>query len=562
MASVRGKLLGIALVSVAPALLAVVLRAKSAEQQLLDEARSRLDAADDAFLFDFSKTAANSDLALRLLANAQSLRDAVREGNRTRAAGLLEQLSKAYPLGVVVLRLPEGGPVAELAGRHYALPPDFLPIVEAETSTGPNLFSVAGKGYVNVQSQEVEGESRAALILVTPADAAYFSRVKAQLGHEWALRVNGRLVAMTPGHSELLAEIRPSDGVAILERGGRTFAVNAFHPWGMHGQGEDALVVASTDITSLRQEIRSGLAWSLVILGIALVLALGLALRIARNIANGILAISKSAMELQRGRYQTVKGVHTGDELEALAHAFNSTVVGLHERDRLKETLGKYVSREIAERILQKSDLGGEAVQVTVLFSDIRSFTSFSEQMDPKGVLDFLNTYFHDMVESVLQHQGVVDKFIGDAVMAVYGAPDPAPDDALRAVRTALDMRRRLEGLNQRFRVGGLPEIRIGIGVHTGRVVAGNIGHEERREYTVIGDAVNLAARLESMTKELSVDILISEDTYQAVAGHVEAEALKKTQIKGRRQEVMVYRLIAIKENARSEQLERGSSAA
>src|SRR5207344_173779 len=125
-------------------------------------------------------------------------------------------------------------------------------------------------------------------------------------------------------------------------------------------------------------------------------------------------------------------------------------------------------------------NLGGELVPVTVLFSDIRSFTSISESMDPRALLDFLNEYFSGMVESVLHHHGVVDKFIGDAIMAVFGAPVPEPGDPLNAVKAALEMRTRLEKINQSFKQRGLPEIRTGIGLHTGQVVAGNMGHSER----------------------------------------------------------------------------------
>src|ERR1044071_6377134 len=137
--------------------------------------------------------------------------------------------------------------------------------------------------------------------------------------------------------------------------------------------------------------------------------------------------------------------------------------------------------------------------------------------MEPRVLLDFLNEYFSGMVESVMHHQGVVDKFIGDAIMAVFGAPVPEPEDALNAVRAALEMRARLEQINETFQARGLPEIRAGIGLHSGQVVAGNMGHVERMEYTVIGDAVNLASRLEGMTKELACDVIMSEDLYTQV---------------------------------------------
>jgi len=241
--------------------------------------------------------------------------------------------------------------------------------------------------------------------------------------------------------------------------------------------------------------------------------------------------------------------VHTGDELESLTNHFNEMVQGLKERDRLKETFGRYVTRQVADHLMKADQqLGGELVPVTILFSDIRSFTSISESMPPRELLDFLNEYFSGMVESVLTHNGVVDKFIGDAIMAVFGAPVPEEGDALNAVRSALDMRARLETINQGFLARGLPEIRAGIGLHTGQVVAGNMGHAQRMEYTVIGDAVNLASRLEGMTKELGCDVILSEDLYEQVKAAVVAEPLRKIKVKGREQEVLVYRLMHLRE--------------
>jgi adenylate cyclase len=167
--------------------------------------------------------------------------------------------------------------------------------------------------------------------------------------------------------------------------------------------------------------------------------------------------------------------------------------------------------------------------------------------MEPPALLDFLNEYFSGMVESVLNHHGVVDKFIGDAIMAVFGAPVPQPDDPLQAVKAALEMRTRLAKINETFKARGLPEIRTGIGLHSGQVVAGNMGHVERMEYTVIGDAVNLASRLEGLTKELQCDVVLSEDLYKQVEDHVLAEPLQRIKVKGRDQDVMVYRLVGLR---------------
>jgi adenylate cyclase len=221
---------------------------------------------------------------------------------------------------------------------------------------------------------------------------------------------------------------------------------------------------------------------------------------------------------------------------------------------RQTEAFGKYLSRA-ARDAAEHGDvhLGGTTLPATILFSDIRSFTTLCERMEPEHVLSLLNRYFTEMVGAVVRHQGIVDKFIGDCIMAVWGPPKPRPEDALNAVKAALEMRERLAKLNVAFAAAGLPQFRTGVGIHTGQVVAGNMGAEAtasmdgKMEYTVIGDSVNLASRLESMTKELHCDILLSEDTYRLVATEVDVEPLQRIHVKGREQDVAVYRLIALR---------------
>jgi adenylate cyclase len=151
------------------------------------------------------------------------------------------------------------------------------------------------------------------------------------------------------------------------------------------------------------------------------------------------------------------------------------------------------------------------------------------------------------MVDVVIKEDGVVDKYIGDAIMAVFGAPVMKKDDALHAVRAAIGMRKALAVLNERLVERNIKPIKTGIGIHTGELVAGNIGSEKRMEYTVIGDAVNLASRLESSTKELGVAVLISDDTYQLVKEHIEAKPVKEITVKGREKPVMTYEVLGLK---------------
>ena len=188
--------------------------------------------------------------------------------------------------------------------------------------------------------------------------------------------------------------------------------------------------------------------------------------------------------------------------------------------------------------------LSGERREVTVLFCDIRGFTTLAERLTPEQVVSLLNEFYTLMIETTFKHDGTLDKFIGNAVMAAFGAPIAHPDHALRAVRTALAMQSGIAELNERRAVAGKDPIRIGIGVNLGEVVAGTVGTEDRMEYTVIGDSVNLAARLESNAKPGR--ILISRHTYERVQDHVTAVSLGSLKVKGKEEEVDVYEVVSL----------------
>ncbi|MFZ9886960.1 MAG: adenylate/guanylate cyclase domain-containing protein [Myxococcota bacterium] len=233
------------------------------------------------------------------------------------------------------------------------------------------------------------------------------------------------------------------------------------------------------------------------------------------------------------------------DTFGQLASDFNEMVEGLRQREHLKDTFGRYVTKQIADEILGgRIALGGERRTATVLFSDIRGFTSLSEQLSPEEVVQLLNEYLEHMVACVFEHGGVLDKFIGDAVMAVFGAPrskGSVAADAGAAVACAVAMSTRLDELNQQRRLRGEPPLEIGIGVSTGELVAGNIGSPLRMEYTVIGDTVNLSSRLEGMTKQLGTRIALSEATAHLVRDRYAVEPKERMAVRGRSRTEEVY---------------------
>ncbi len=223
------------------------------------------------------------------------------------------------------------------------------------------------------------------------------------------------------------------------------------------------------------------------------------------------------------------------------------------EKAQLRSVFSQYVSKSLVERVLARPELarlGGERLTLSVLFSDIRGFSRIAETLPPETLVDYLNQYLTPMTKLVLESDGTLDKYIGDAVMAVWGAPVEMADHANRSCGAALAMIDALVPLNARWRTAGLPELAIGIGINTGPMAVGNMGSEARFDYTVLGDAVNLAARLEALTKEYGVDILVGEDTAAAATAYVFRE-LDLVRVKGRGGASPVFELIGKKGSAR-----------
>ncbi|MBL8055615.1 MAG: adenylate/guanylate cyclase domain-containing protein, partial [Anaerolineales bacterium] len=237
----------------------------------------------------------------------------------------------------------------------------------------------------------------------------------------------------------------------------------------------------------------------------------------------------------------------SGDELAQLAGAFNAMVVGLRERERLRDLFGRYLSREVGEAVLAgRVSLAGERKTITVLYVDMRGSTTFAEQYPPEQVLAALNQYFEVIILAVEAHGGIVNRFVGDEAVCVFGAPTALPDHAERAVQAALAIRAGLGYVNAKRAALGQPELRFGLGINTGEVVAGATGSEERQEYTLIGDAMNLGARIQALTKTFpEQDLLLSEFTAAALTGPYPLADLGEAEIRGKSRPVRIYGLSA-----------------
>ena len=281
---------------------------------------------------------------------------------------------------------------------------------------------------------------------------------------------------------------------------------------------------------------------ALVVIGVAG--AVGLATMLSQP----IFRLVQGTKAIAEGNFQIALPVTSRDELGTLTESFNQMARSLREKEMIKRAFTRYVAREVVEEVLKDPSqlmLTGERREVTVLFCDIRGFTPMAERLPPEQVVSLLNEFYTLMIETTFKHDGTLDKFLGDAVMAVYGAPIAHPDHAVRAVRTAIDMRNSIAVLNERRATQGKMPIGIGIGLSLGEVVAGTVGTEDRMEYTVIGDSVNLAARLVDNARPAG-RILISQRTYEAVRDVVDVKGLGPLKVKGKEEEVEVYEVVSL----------------
>lgn len=278
-----------------------------------------------------------------------------------------------------------------------------------------------------------------------------------------------------------------------------------------------------------------------VLFGLGLLFAVISATAIARSLSRPLEDLTQTVQSIDSGDYRQTTTLKRKDELGILSSAVNHMSQGLQERDQVRDLLGKVVSPEIATELLRKEiELGGEERDATILFSDIRGFTDFCEHHNPKDVLQLLNRYLSSMSHVIETHQGVIDKYIGDAIMALFGVPIDIENSPQQAVKAALSMKVSLDILNNELVKENLSPINIGIGINTGAVVAGNMGSSHRLNYTVIGDCVNLAARLEGLTKYFGVTVIVSESTAKDCKD-IHFRELGSVLVKGKKDSIQIF---------------------
>jgi adenylate cyclase len=283
---------------------------------------------------------------------------------------------------------------------------------------------------------------------------------------------------------------------------------------------------------------------SIGILGLTGALLTGMLL--AGSITGPVRLLVDAMHEVLRGNLHRRAHVERADELGFLANSFNEMVSGLEDRERIKDTFGRFVSRDVATAVLDgRVPLAGERLEVSILFQDIRGFSALAETLDPATLLRVLNQFFTEVVAAVEAEGGVVKQFTGDGVMALFGAPQVRTDHVERSVHAALGIVDRLARLNVLLQAERAPPLKIGIGIHTGEVIAGLIGPDERVEYGVVGEPVNLASRIEALTKDMAATVLVSKEVAMRLGPEFVLGRAAALPVKGKTQPIEVVELVS-----------------
>lgn len=356
------------------------------------------------------------------------------------------------------------------------------------------------------------------------------------------VRLNGKYFEMPPG----TRKITENDRVLIQEytKGGKKFldigvpVITSLNKK-EYMSGEVHLTVTKSLITDKVTE-------AVVTIGMILIASLIIGILLTVLIVNVMLKpigyLVKGVRAIGEGNYDVKINLKTSDELGLLTEIFNETAKSLKEKELLKGAFSTYVSSEVMNEVLKdqkKLALGGKRVKATMLFTDIRGFTSMSETLEPEQVVAVINDYLMIQTDKVIKWKGVLDKFVGDCVMAVYGVPAAGEDDSYRAVRTAMDIRESVDKFNKIREKTNQICVGIGIGINTGVVVSGNMGSHQKMDYTVIGDNVNLAARLEANAP--AGKIYVSESTYLETRDRIEYVQAEAIMVKGKKEPVKIF---------------------
>lgn len=507
----------------------------------------------------------------RLLSADFAFKEATATGDHSTILSALDN-HRARVGGDVMLLLAFSGEVMAdtLHPADHGILSPIEPLLEQaradEFGETSSLWLLEGEAYQLVVVPLFMPEPRAWIVIGFRIGDAFANELKQETRTEVSLLKRGA------GHWETLASTLPDPARRVLEHGLPREAPTAPHetttisldrdqyiswitPLVIGGVPVIAVLQRSLDeALSPLQRLRVQLAAIFLLgLGLSVVGAAALAGRVTRPVSK----LARGVRRIEAGDYAEPVDVTQADELGTLARSFNDMMVGLAERDAIRDLLGRVVAPPIAEELLRtKIELGGEEREVTILFTDIRDFTSIAEREPPQRLVKMLNTLLTGVSQVIEARGGVVEDFLGDGVKALFGAPVAHGDDAQRAVLAALDLRDSLPQINSEIVTLGGDPLAIGTGINTATVVAGKMGSLSRLKYTVVGDGVNLASRLEGLTKRYGVDVVVSDATVQACPELVFRE-LDRVRVKGRRGAVGVWEPVGTARDVDAEQRDR-----
>ena len=450
---------------------------------------------------------------------------------------------------IVVLTDDMGAPVVSLIGGRMLEgdPAEAGSLAEAllgSESMSMSAYRVVDGRLYNLQAHYIELARRpiGTIAFGLPVGAEDIDRIAGIGGFEVCLVVGDGCVVRSSGvDAEMEAAMTMTlddEGAVRTELGGTEWSIQ-HEPLAAGGVGEGARVVA-VPLAAVRAPFENIQLSLLLAGGGALLLCAVLGVGLSRSLTRPVRDLVAATGRVAQGDYETEVEVTSADEMGALAGAFNEMTRGLLVREQYRSVLNKVVSTDVAAELMKgEVELGGENRLVTVLFADIRGFTPLTEGMEPQEVIGLINECMERLARAVDTEGGVVDKFIGDEIMAVFGAPVAQDDHACRAVRAALRMRAGVAALNADRAARGAAPLAVGIGIASGVAVAGNMGSVDRMNYTVLGETVNLAARLTDQAAP--GEILISEATERSSADELVASCVGSRTLKGFAGDSLVY---------------------
>ena len=429
-------------------------------------------------------------------------------------------------VGLFLLRQQQQSLTAEMTKRGLTIAENFAASAKSPLLTNDELTLV-------VLVKEAMKDPDVAYALVADSEGKILAQSDAS-------SVEGPIVRpkdLAPLKEELLIQTYTTSGRRIID-----FAVPL-----VYSQVPVGALYLGFSERSIDSALAKARNQALLVTFLMIAAGIGGAVGLATLLSRPIFRLVEGTRAIAAGNFNVALKVPSRDEIGVLTESFNTMARSLREKEMIKRAFTRYVAREVVEEILKNPEklvLSGERREVTVLFCDVRGFTPLSERLSPEEVVSLLNDFYTLMIETTFKYDGTLDKFMGDAVMAIFGAPIAHPDHSARAVQTALAMREGIGGLNARRAQQGKEGVAIGIGVSAGEAVAGTVGTEDRMEYTVIGDSVNLAARLESNAKP--GQILISQRTWDRVKNVVEVRPLGPIKVKGKEEQVEVYEVLGL----------------